>query len=368
MGFSDMLSTKSFAHMILGHERQIGYMEKVMERGCLSHGYLFSGPEHIGKFTIAMALGRSLLCEAPVGRNNRRGFFSRRTVEAFCTQCPSCRMIERGQHPDFFVLPALERREPGDEKEIRDTISINDIRELRRKCSLASATAGPRLGILDRVEKMGSEAANAFLKLLEEPGKNLLFFLITSQELEVLPTIRSRVQILRFGGVPSSVLDEFLSRERGIRDQAARKELLRCAGGRPGFLFRFLADEDAFARERNFRRALSSALRAGAPELLRLSERIAASGELREKTLCVLLEILREQWRAEAARKNGERARGSEVLREAIAIGTAMDRFNLHPRLALDLLFLRARRGIFGSDSFPCEPAGVEGQDFLRRG
>lgn len=170
-----------------GHRQQIELFRRCLASGRLSHAYMFSGPEGIGKRQFALTLTQALLCQTP--RSER--------IEP-CGRCADCRQVQSGAHPDLFVL---ERAADRDAILIEQLVGSREERGRAGLCyhiHLTPVQAERKVAIIDDAHKMNVEAANAFLKTLEEPPADAVLFLISSQPESLLPTIRSRCQHVRF--------------------------------------------------------------------------------------------------------------------------------------------------------------------------
>ncbi|MDP5239447.1 DNA polymerase III subunit delta' [Uliginosibacterium sp. 31-16] len=166
----------------------------------LPHALLLSGPEGSGKRLFAEHLARALLCQSP----DDRGFS--------CGTCADCKWIESGNHPDMFTLiPAADEaaaEEEGDggaesgkkEKAKSTQIVIDQVRSLQASLEVGAGghAGGRRLVIVDPAEAMNMAAANALLKALEEPNGSTVYLMLSNAPRRLLPTIRSRCQVLDF--------------------------------------------------------------------------------------------------------------------------------------------------------------------------
>lgn len=198
---------------IKGHDAVVQQFAQALERGRLAHAYLFTGPAGVGKRLFAGELAKALLCEAtPPGK-----------LEA-CDHCPACIQVEAGSHPDCF---AVGRPEASLE------LPIDVIRELCRGFALKSARGHGKVAIVDDADDLNEEAANCFLKTLEEPPPRSVLILVGSSAERQLPTIVSRCQVVRFAPLPGVVVAELL-RAQGITDGKLLDRLVRLCGGSPG--------------------------------------------------------------------------------------------------------------------------------------
>lgn len=187
----------------------------------LPHALLIVGPEGTGKGRFARAIAARLLCEHPLG-------------EGACGSCPSCHWLAGGNHPDFrHVIPeadaeGAEGGDEGDKKKSRQIV-IDQIRALEDFVYVGGHRNGARVVVVEPAEAMNHAAANALLKILEEPPSSVYFILITSGVRRLLPTIRSRCQTLKPGKPTAAESVEWLSRQNAT----GAAELLPLLGGAP---------------------------------------------------------------------------------------------------------------------------------------
>jgi DNA polymerase-3 subunit delta' len=187
--------------------------EHAVRRNRLAHAYLFAGPAGVGKRLFAQELAKALLCEAtPAGR-----------LEA-CDRCPACLQVEAGTHPDCFQAGRPEERQE---------LPIDTIRELCGRFALKSARGRGKVAILDDADDLNEEAANCFLKTLEEPPPRSVLILVGSSPERQLPTIVSRCQVVRFAPLPEALVAEVL-RGQELPEPALIDRLARLSGGSPG--------------------------------------------------------------------------------------------------------------------------------------
>lgn len=181
-----------------------------IERGNLPHALMLRGAPGTGKAHFAVALAQMLLCDKPV-------------AQAACGRCKPCLLIKAGSHPDLLLM------EPEDAGK---AIKVDQVRSVVEFVSRTSQYSGYRVAVISPAEAMNVNASNALLKSLEEPGAKTLLILVSHQVSGVLPTIRSRCQVMEF---PLPPRDEALNWLQGcLGDDAGKAErLLNVAGGAP---------------------------------------------------------------------------------------------------------------------------------------
>lgn len=198
---------------VRGHEGVVRSFESAWKKGRLGHAYLFVGPSGVGKHTLARELARALLCEARTDR-----------LQA-CGKCPSCALADAGTHPDLFLAARPEDKVD---------LPIELVRELIEHLSLKPARGGRKVAILDDADDLTPEAANAFLKTLEEPPPGSLLILIGGPSPDrQFSTILSRCQTVAFAPLRPGVVTAYL-KENGVEDAVRRDRLVRMAGGSIG--------------------------------------------------------------------------------------------------------------------------------------
>lgn len=200
---------------IQGQDRVIENLRQSLKKDKLHHGYLFSGPEGVGKKLTAKELIKALNCD-------------RSGSDGGCDQCPSCQKIEKQTHPDFIQL-----------KPEGVNIRIEQIRNLGQQLSYGPALGRSRLCLLDMASDLNEPAANAFLKTLEEPPPKTLFVLLVRDPGELLPTLVSRCVTLGFNPLSLSLIAEKLVKEKGLSQEEAQA-LSLVSGGSIGKAFGFI--------------------------------------------------------------------------------------------------------------------------------
>jgi len=195
----------------------------------MPHAMLMAGPEGLGKLSFAQALAARLLCEQ---RNQADG-----PDGVACGHCSSCTWLASGNHPDFRLILPDEGDDAGEEGESsastrkpgQGPIRVDQIRALADFVYIGSHRHGSRIVVIAPAEAMNPAAANALLKVLEEPPSGVYFILVSSDWRRLIPTIRSRCRSIVFGLPDPSLAEQWLT-AKGVKSAA---ELLRLTGGAP---------------------------------------------------------------------------------------------------------------------------------------
>jgi DNA polymerase-3 subunit delta' len=182
---------------ISGHDRIVEVLRRSLRSGKTAHSYLFEGIPGCGRKKTALALIQALFCTV--------------LPDDACGVCSSCRKINGGNHPDIHMIAPLPDK--------RD-ISIEQLREMQHDLSLRPYEAPRKACIIDPAERMSVSAANSLLKTLEEPPGNALIILLTENAGLLLPTVRSRCQLIRFAPLSPEHLLSLLQRN-GMAPEAA---------------------------------------------------------------------------------------------------------------------------------------------------
>ena len=163
---------KTFSE-IIGQEHIVKTLTNAISSGMISHAYLFAGPRGSGKTTTARLLAKAINCE------NRKGYEP-------CNKCSACQEINSGRAIDLIEIDAASNR------------GIDDIRELKNGIKFAPTRLKYKIFIIDEAHQLSKDAANALLKILEEPPAHAVFILATTEIHKMIPTIVSRCQRFDF--------------------------------------------------------------------------------------------------------------------------------------------------------------------------
>jgi DNA polymerase-3 subunit delta' len=232
---------------LVGHTFQIEQLQADIANGNVAHAYLFAGPPHLGKMAVAKEFGMTLLT---LGRSDEETIVVRD-------------QISRLTHPDFLVLDQLwivEEQEnweqiaktsnaPQQHREKKNvksnTISIDDIRALQERLAIAP-TSGFLCCMIRSIERLQEAAANAFLKMLEEPPSKVIFLLTTEHRESLLPTLVSRTRTILFHPVSLHDLKPLVAH----LDDDDASFILHLSQGAPGKVMRLLKDPDLLRDEK----------------------------------------------------------------------------------------------------------------------
>ncbi|MBI4132190.1 MAG: AAA family ATPase [Candidatus Sungbacteria bacterium] len=322
-------------HMLVGHQRNIRYFERVLVSGAIAHAYLFHGPEGVGKRTIALAVAGALFCPG----NESKGLYG-------CGRCENCSLAASGSHPDFIILSPerllveedLKRGPPAGRAGSpvrRAGIGIKNIHELERLLALAPWRGGRRIVLIDDAHVLSREAQSALLKTLEEPSAATVFFLITDQSDAFLPAIRSRCVPMGF----TTVSDQDMAPLTAVLPAARRKLILEFAAGRPGVAVRLGADAEFFEEFQADQSDFTKVYRAHLGDQLALSEQAS-----REPAAAAA--FIRRLLLAERAQLIGSLPAAAAAGERADFIGSLLDRLmllestNVNRRLLMDAIFV----------------------------
>ncbi len=232
---------------LCGHEAAEATLREAVSQGRLHHAWLITGPRGVGKATLAYRFARFLLARGEA-EPNVASLFGDDTIGAaerfdMTPDHPVFQRVAAGSEGNLFVL---ERGVDPRRGNLRGEIVIDDVRALGRFFAHTAAEAGWRVAIVDSADEMNRSAANALLKILEEPPESGILLLVAHAPGRLLPTIRSRCRHLLLRPVSDAVVNEVLAASRPELSDAERGTLSTLAQGAPGRAIR-LAEEGGLA-------------------------------------------------------------------------------------------------------------------------
>jgi DNA polymerase-3 subunit delta' len=319
---------------ILGHEWAVSLLQENLRRGRPRHAYLFTGPEGIGRRTLAIRLAQALNCPQP----------SQPGVP--CRECRTCQQFANLAHPDLHLVQA---------EFVGGILKVDQVRELQHRLSLAPYEARYRIALLLRFEEANDNAANALLKTLEEPPPQVILILTADNPERLLPTISSRCEHLRLRQLSIDSVRAGLETRWGV--PTGQAELLaHISGGRPGYALRLYQEPDRLRWRESCLNEQSSLLSSTRVERFAYAEKLARSRDLLRETLGLWYTL----WRDVMLLSSGSDQpflnpdRGPEIqflathleLAEILATLQGFERTvelidrNINPRLAFEIFLL----------------------------
>ncbi len=206
--------------LLLGHEAAEATLAEAMRSGRMHHAWLLTGPEGVGKATLAFRFARRLLAGPPQGASL-----------ALDEGDKVFRRVAAGSHADLLTV---ERAWDAKRKRVRGEIVVDDVRRIAEFLHLTPAEGGWRVVVLDGAEDLNRSAANALLKVLEEPPPRAILLLVCSAAGRLLPTIRSRCRRLRLAALDDAAMADLLARYLPDTAEEERGRLVSLGEGSVG--------------------------------------------------------------------------------------------------------------------------------------
>jgi DNA polymerase-3 subunit delta' len=208
---------------LFGHDEAVAAFKESLASGKLHHAWLISGPEGVGKATLAAKAALRVLAEGAGPPVSAPGL-------DVPDDHPTARLVEAGSHPDLMQLQRLQK-ENGD---LARSIAVDQVRGLQRLFATTASMSPWRVVIIDAADDLERSAANALLKNLEEPPPSSVFFLVSHASQRLLPTIRSRCRQLRLAHLDDDAMASALAAALPDADAAEIRALAAAGQGSPG--------------------------------------------------------------------------------------------------------------------------------------
>jgi DNA polymerase-3 subunit delta' len=275
---------------VIGHEWAAEILAGAIEHERVGHAYLVTGPEQVGKTTLARTFAQALNCEAAD------------IAQRPCGRCRACKLIAADRHPDVrLLLPEVSGRG-------KLTLKIDEIRALQQDLSLAAYEVRYKVAILKRFDAATDGAANAFLKTLEEPPRNVVLLLTANDADTLLPTIASRCRIIHLRPLPVALIEQSLRARWQVPEEQALL-LAHLADGRLGWAVQAAGDDTRLQERAVHLAQLYEALAGNRVSRFALADKLARKPELLPDVLKTWLSWWRDlTLLAQQAGSNGELA------------------------------------------------------------
>jgi DNA polymerase-3 subunit delta' len=303
---------------IIGHKKQRQFLKKIVNSGKIPRTLLFTGPEKIGKKTIALEMISSV--------------FGAKTSD----------------HPDFTLiepqLKSLKQKKNNKDKGEKNSnssvlaegqIQINQIRELNWKLSLKPIKSSFLSAVVNQAHLMTKEAQNCFLKTLEEPKARSLLILITEHPKLLLPTITSRCENIKFYPVKNEEIEDYLAKREFPEENL--KEIIEISSGRPGVAVDILEKPEKLEERRKRIKELRDILNAPLSLRFKYVKELSNQPDLKEY-LSIWLSYFRKNLISYKNQPDLKKVKNIlEAIQETIYL---ISTTNVNPRLALEVLVM----------------------------
>ena len=362
----------------IGYDKALDTLTRSVQRGGIAHAWLLAGPPNVGKMTLALDIARLVNCQAPQPENRP------------CAQCRQCQRITNSLHADVRVI-SQDTGASGTPR--RTAVSVDQIREIQREAILKPYEGNCRVFIIENADNFTQEAANALLKMLEEPPENVLFALLAAEVREntadesagyiappaeheqdriaalleavpqvggILPTILSRCQTLQMRPLPTTIVQRELETRFSLPPEQTT-EIARLSAGRLGWALQAAADPQTLQNRSDRLDEIEAVIGGALDEKFAYAERQAAAFGRSRQAVYHELQLWQGWWRdalivhqdsadylvnisrapALQAAAAACAATQSVAAIRAVQETTAMLESNVNPRLCLEAMMLR---------------------------
>ncbi|HZS77132.1 MAG TPA: DNA polymerase III subunit delta' [Ktedonobacteraceae bacterium] len=323
---------------IVGHEHTINTLRRALASERVRHAYLFTGPEHIGKALLARRFAQTLLCTGGPDPN----------VAPLdpCNTCLACRKVMHNNHPDVHYI-----RKPAD----KQFILIDQVRAIQSDSARKTMEGRRNIFIIEGMHDMNVQAANCFLKTLEEPEPDVVLLLTAPDPGMLLPTILSRVQQIPMHLLTTTQIKTALEQVWQVDPQEAAL-VAALSAGRMGWAIQAVEDEDILSDRKAQLELLTGLPRLGKAQRFEIAQQLSAeSDKLRgilelwllwwrdmilaaNNSLDLIVNVdMRSTLEKQAAKVGAVEAR--RMVRTILGTMEALDQ-NVNARTALEVLML----------------------------
>jgi DNA polymerase-3 subunit delta' len=319
---------------MIGHQWAVDLLAEHVAHAGERHAYLITGPQGIGRRTLALRFTQALNCTNPP------------MPGAPCLKCSTCKRINNSLYPDLLVIQAEHEGE---------VLRIDQVRDLQHNLSLVPYEARYKVALMLRFEEAHASAANAMLKTLEEPPERVLVILTAGSAESLLPTIVSRCEVLRLRPLSIEETSKGLESLKGIPVEEADR-LAHISGGRPGYAIRLVEQPGLLEQRRGWLEDLLNLFESSRAERFAFARELAENKDILRSELQIWLTF----WRDVLVLSSGSTAHVNNLdysiqLNELVqsvsvhdaqlhlhAVESTLDRIdrNVNPRLALEVLLM----------------------------
>ena len=328
---------------VIGQTRAVSLLQRSLETGSLAHAYLFTGPAHVGKMTLAINLAQALNCEAD---------------EPPCGECSSCQKVASAKHSDVQIV-SLSHNGDSAEDRPRAEISIDQIRQVQHTASLPPFEGRCKVFIIDEAEFLSIEAANCLLKTLEEPAEKVVFILLATNERLLPATVVSRCQMVELFPMPAGEIETVLGSNWGVEPEKAGL-LARLSHGCLGWALSAATDNSLIQQRNEELARLFDVITADCEERFAYVAQLVAQFSQNRGLVYGVLDLWLDYWRDLMLVKTGcqdiitnidrldqlvEMARGYRLAQiksfiQGLRAAAEQLKQNANPRLVLEVLML----------------------------
>ncbi len=261
-----MLTSKE-NHFFTGHRHEVENLSRILASGRVPHGFLITGTRGLGKATLAYRLARLILRGGMENAGSGNLFGTPEIDFGMSSAHPIFAKISAGTHPDLMVLEKNSNEE-------KNEITVDDVRKISGFLRLTSAESGWRVVIIDSVDEMNRNAANALLKILEEPTAKSFLILISHSPGRLIPTIKSRCCMLKLNLLKEQEIIEIFAGIGADKDDFA----IAVCEGSPGVALMF-AQNNAREVYEDFLRIISAMPEPDIEKILEFAEKASGRNE-----------------------------------------------------------------------------------------
>jgi DNA polymerase-3 subunit delta' len=320
--------------MFIGHKKQWEYLKRSIENNRVAHAYLFYGPSDIGKKTVALEFIKLLNCY----NSNIQS----------CGECLSCKSFDKGVYPNLFFIEPEPTENSKDDKGSNLAIRIEKINGLKSGLSLSSADSGYKAVVIDNAGAMTYDAQGSLLKILEEPKGKTVIIIIAEQVDQLLSTIASRCQLVRFDLIKTEHIEESL-KEINVPKNLI-KEVSWLSFGRPGLAIEYYKNPELAELQKKRITDFLKLSKAPLVTRFKYAEALAKDTRAMYSSIDLWISYFRELLLENLGKEknnfinttiNPSRAKIKNIIEVIEKMRFVIKTTNINPRLALEVLLMK---------------------------